>query len=791
MPRRRSGKPKAGQSKHRGVDRKEGKIKRWNKASDVPLDEEDQFHASRDKILLEGDDYGNDGENDGDEDEVFALKGIPGSSDEEDGGDGGDGPEDDEDLERIVEAKGKKKSKSRKGKETSPSPSPSADESEEEEEGWGKSKAAYYSSNAAQLDSDDEEANELEVQEAMRLQAKARDALVDDDFGLADPVDVTAEPEDVLTDLPAPAVQPLPQDKPSLLRHLEKTSPESLALARDWDDIARQLLQTQVKLIHMEAEQPDALSLGMAHLHYQALFTYATTLAFYLHLRAQEKYVQHPELLRSHPVLPRLLVLKRSLATLEDLDFDLSDDDGGGDDSSSDENASVEGANGLWSPAKRKGLEFGELEDLLQEANAVIVSQGAEDPDTRSPKRRVKPAVPEEPPKKKRKTGKSSADAKPATPVFDLVEPDLAQPKAASSSAGRPASSAATDVYGEATALPAADAADKMARKKSLRFHAARIESTAARRQHARSAAMGGDDDIPYRERKKEKEQRAAREAAKRRGAGGDDLDDAEPEARKPEKKRAREDDEGSGSEAGGDGDGYYELVQRHSKEKREQKKAGQAGQRRMATGGRARTALHGLDEERDDDVVRARDAVHLEVLREVARAVDERLGEQALVRVARAVRDEQRVLGELGAPRDDGCDEPALPWGHAPRVCAEEEAALEARAELRGVEQREAGVHDLKIDVNEVECDAAGGRQSECCQCMRREGATQLDAEGLVAEFGGDVAPVGVRAAHARREGSVVALHGAAYIAQWVRARVVSGANANWLDLGVGGENR
>lgn len=131
MPRRRSGKPKAGQSKHRGVDRKEGKIKRWNKASDVPLDEEDQFHASRDKILLEGDDYGNDGENDGDEDEVFALKGIPGSSDEEDGGDGGDGPEDDEDLERIVEAKGKKKSKSRKGKETSPSPSPSADESEE------------------------------------------------------------------------------------------------------------------------------------------------------------------------------------------------------------------------------------------------------------------------------------------------------------------------------------------------------------------------------------------------------------------------------------------------------------------------------------------------------------------------------------------------------------------------------------------------------------------------------------------------------------------------------------
>lgn len=30
----------------------------------------------------------------------------------------------------------------------------------------------------------------------------------------------------------------LAQDKPSLLRHLEKNSPETLALARDWDDIA-------------------------------------------------------------------------------------------------------------------------------------------------------------------------------------------------------------------------------------------------------------------------------------------------------------------------------------------------------------------------------------------------------------------------------------------------------------------------------------------------------------------------------------------------------------------------
>ena len=42
MVRRRSGKGKAAKSKPRGVDRKDSKINKWNKASDIPLDEEDQ-----------------------------------------------------------------------------------------------------------------------------------------------------------------------------------------------------------------------------------------------------------------------------------------------------------------------------------------------------------------------------------------------------------------------------------------------------------------------------------------------------------------------------------------------------------------------------------------------------------------------------------------------------------------------------------------------------------------------------------------------------------------------------
>ena len=84
---------------------------------------------------------------------------------------------------------------------------------------------------------------------------------------------------------------------------------------------------------------------------------------------------------------------------------------------------------------------------------------------------------------------------------------------------------------------------------------------------------------------KREKEARLAREVAKAR-AQGDDLDDVDPELDgalagkngKNSKKRRRDEDDGSGSGSGsgdeGAEDGYYELVQRKSKEKKEKKKA-------------------------------------------------------------------------------------------------------------------------------------------------------------------------------------------------------------------------
>ena len=199
MVRRRKSRSKDLRTGPRPFDKRDGKIKRWNTLEDIPMDEEDQcalafcphglpnvkpclVHASKDRILLEGEGTGAD--DDGDEEEVFALKGIPSSESDEDEEDVYEEGDDDEDQPHPP-------ARVRKGGKAKAKPPPESDEEEEEqgneeEEGWGHKKSAYYSSNAAELDSDDEEANELEEQEARRIQVKARDTMLDDDFGLAD-----------------------------------------------------------------------------------------------------------------------------------------------------------------------------------------------------------------------------------------------------------------------------------------------------------------------------------------------------------------------------------------------------------------------------------------------------------------------------------------------------------------------------------------------------------------------------------------------------------------------------
>lgn len=203
----------------------------------------------------------------------------------------------------------------------------------------------------------------------------------------------------------------------------------------------------------------------------------------------------------------------------------------------------------VWGLGEMGALDEDELSELLKDASSPQTSHRKTSSKARAEIR-----------KKEHKTSKSAI----AT-VFDLEEPEFVSSKASSTRARVDS----IDTFGEATSLPQVDAADKSARKKSLRFHTSKIESVSARRQGARNQAAGGDDDLPYRERKKAKDARLAEEANNRvKNQGGANLEDSEASERTAEKRKREEDSEAE------DADGYYELVKRQSAEKKEKKKA-------------------------------------------------------------------------------------------------------------------------------------------------------------------------------------------------------------------------
>ena|ERR1700722_14091037 len=156
-----------------------------------------RVHESRAIDFIDG---GASEDEEGDGDEVFALKGLEKSDDDNDDDDD-PGPvayEDESDREPHslhVEdedhalKQSAPKAKNEKGRKKDPLLSSEDDDSESDEETWGVSKAAYYASTADQLDPDDEEANEMQEQEARRLQALSREEMNEADFGLEDAVD--------------------------------------------------------------------------------------------------------------------------------------------------------------------------------------------------------------------------------------------------------------------------------------------------------------------------------------------------------------------------------------------------------------------------------------------------------------------------------------------------------------------------------------------------------------------------------------------------------------------------
>ncbi|EJT98698.1 hypothetical protein DACRYDRAFT_110601 [Dacryopinax primogenitus] len=548
------------------IDRRKSKIRAPVTHEDLGLDEEETWHKDKDKILLENDRVDEDTE----DEEVFALKGI---SDCEDEGDLEEEEAEEDQDEELAAPPPRKSAKSKSNAKSTVQDaglsSESEDEDESEEETWGTKKSAYYTVPGEDEETEDEEARALETAEAKRLQRKAREGLEEDDFGLGG-VEDELEEVDAAMEEPAPVEkkQELPKDKEGLKRHLELHSPETLALAREWGDIVYRIGEIK-KLIENQPADTEPDLLGIMHSHYQVLLTYATTLAFYLHLRATPSHATSPSPLSDHPVLDRLLELKQFLHVMESYNFAADDPLRTGELEDEDDE---EGMDGVWDLKKRMGLEDGELEALLKETRGVE-KELAEEEEPVMTNGKVKA--------KSKADGKPKSNGKEKKPVkekkkgvsFDLVQPEFVPSARKRPSASVPADASADDLaYGEVTTLTAADLADKAARKRSLRFHTSRIESAAARRDAARRNREGGDEDIPYKARRKEVElqanARAEARLKKRQEQEGAELDDEE--WGESDRKRAREAMQPGEEE---DYEGLYEAVERGRKRRKLEKK--------------------------------------------------------------------------------------------------------------------------------------------------------------------------------------------------------------------------
>ncbi|OCF37300.1 U3 small nucleolar RNA-associated protein 3 [Kwoniella heveanensis BCC8398] len=614
----------------------------------------DDFMFKRDQISFNPQDDSDDDINGDEGEEVLSLKKPKRSSKSAEQDEEGDYYEEEEDevpkkKERKAKGKADLSGKGRFGKpivssdeeQDDEDASGSGSESDSEDENWGRQ---YYSRPSNRREKEEgkvddekrEEEREMEEREVKRLQRKAREVLHAEDFGLIEDgtedaitAPVSKDADDTVVPQPVPA-PPTSADPDTLLRHLQAHEPVKLALVQDFPLIVKKLEKTARGIKKMEEEEGEGeLHKGLGWLHYQTLLTYATTLAFYIHLSSL------PPSSRSESseinIIPRLLQLKEGLSMLEDLDFaagsvsegafvlnqggmfgEGEDDeelkegkmelikrmrevngDGGDED---DEDDWEDDGDDLWG---KEGLEEGELEALLQDAeddeeaeelrNMLAQSQKVkkkgkkavfdDDMDIDLEDDAIKPKKKSKKEKTKKAKKATSSESEPSVASSAPSFAPLAEPEFFSSSKpSRSTPSAANDdadVLGDPTALGNADFADKQSRKRSLAFHTSKINQTLARRAEGRANRMGGDEDLPYRDRRKARD-----DALKRNGpkAEGEDLEElpARPE------KRLRDDDdldgegEASGAGAGSDDDaeGYYDLVKRRRKEEKDAKEA-------------------------------------------------------------------------------------------------------------------------------------------------------------------------------------------------------------------------
>lgn len=440
------------------------------------------------------------------------------------GQDSEDEDEDDDDELEELAARANKLAKKNKKRDAGDSDEEKDEEDSQDEGWWGSSRKEYYNADEIQTEQDALE----EEQEARKLQKKRLAKMTDEDFIFNEDAWLADKPEEdddtevvteVLKDVEI-TDDMTPEDR---LRILQSRYPEL-------EYMAEELIELQPLLATLQNEAARQPSRSVAVVKYRILGCYVASLAMYfatLTSPARDEEGSNkaldPAELRDHEVMATLLECREAWQRVKDLQ----------------PAKPAAAAASIPSPPEEDALSGDEALEATLESRQTN--------------------------KEKRKSKKAERQAKEIEDSLADLSALVTTTKKSKRKAKPEATSDDHSDFGEEEAMDSRDAAEKAARKKSLRFYTSQIVQKANKRAGAGRDA-GGDTDIPYRERLRDRQARLNAEAEKRgmksskHGAElGDDSDD---------------DDKKAAHEIRDDEDEYYDLVAARTGQKKANKAA-------------------------------------------------------------------------------------------------------------------------------------------------------------------------------------------------------------------------
>lgn len=487
-------------------------------------DDQDQFFLDKDKIMLEDEPRSKRLRTDDRIDQFLEA------SDEEILGGGDDESDDDDDNEYEELQKAMKSSQKKTKKKTEADDEEEEQESEGDEGWWGDSKKEYYNADAIETEADALE----EEAEAKRLQKKKLADMDEADFMFdeeewAAPAEEAEEGAEVVTEELKDIEVTDDMDSNERYRLLQARYPEFVPLVEEFGK-----LQSQLEHLRKEAESKPPKSLEVVK--HWILGCYVAALASYFAIltspsrdSSNPTVSLSPSELRDHEVMETLVSCREAWQEVRELKPAKSTYD---DDAASEDLSMIEDVKpikkskklGVNGDSKTKKKTKAEKEKL---AKAKAVEESLADLD-----------------------GLYSGMKKNKGKKVQIVTPNQGDNHSD---------------FGEEDALDARTAADKAAKKKSLRFYTSQIVQKASRRADAGRDA-GGDADIPYRERLRDRAARLNAEAERRgqkNSKHGTALGENDDSADEAVAKQVRNDE-----------DDYYDMIAHKAKAKKDDKTA-------------------------------------------------------------------------------------------------------------------------------------------------------------------------------------------------------------------------